>query len=119
MGRHLKMLTPPGPIKSPTAIRTIPVSTPPLNIVTMPQITSTTYDLSSDRATIGLPYRHQLNASGGMPPYQWSFTGNAPDPGLQLLSTGILTGTTTLPNDCDRGPARFSSSTSGRRSRVS
>lgn len=36
------MLTPPGPIKSPTMIKMMPIKTPPLTNVTMPQITRTT-----------------------------------------------------------------------------
>src|SRR3954447_23377907 len=38
----LKMLTPPGPISRPTTISTMPISSPPRMIVTMPAMTSTT-----------------------------------------------------------------------------
>jgi hypothetical protein len=78
-----------------------------VNAGTPPQITTTTYDLSNNRATIGISYSFKFNASGGTPPYQWSVIGSAPDPGLQLSSAGTLSGVTTLTNDCLAGPARF------------
>src|SRR5580765_7738076 len=55
------MLTPPGPIKSPTTMSAIPTRTPPRTMVTIPQITRTaaTIHKSSDVAP-----PHPLAASG-------------------------------------------------------
>jgi uncharacterized protein (TIGR03437 family) len=36
------------------------------------------------QATIGTPYTLTFLATGGTPPYSWSFLGASPDPGLQL-----------------------------------
>ncbi|WP_460480362.1 Ig domain-containing protein [Comamonas humi] len=44
----------------------------------------------------GKPYTHYLEASGGLPPYQWSTTSSLPA-GLTLSSSGVISGTTSLP----------------------
>jgi hypothetical protein len=54
-------------------------------------------------ATIGSAYSTSLAASGGTPGYHWSFVGSAPDPGIQLSASGILSGTSSLTNDCPTG----------------
>jgi hypothetical protein len=41
---------------------------------------------------VGDRYDHALQASGGIPPYQWSATGELP-PGLTLSEDGLLSGT--------------------------
>jgi hypothetical protein len=47
-------------------------------------------------ATVGLPYRLALQASGGIGrPYAWSFTSGALPPGMTLSSAGIVAGTPT------------------------
>ncbi len=54
-------------------------------------------------ATIGSAYSTSLAASGGTPGYHWSFVGAAPDPGIQLSASGVLSGTPSLTNDCPTG----------------
>ena len=71
-----------------------------INWGTPPQITTTTYDLSNNLATIGAPHNFTFQASGGTPPYQWTFVGGFYDGGIQLSSSGVLSGATTLSNDC-------------------
>jgi hypothetical protein len=45
-------------------------------------------------ATVGLPYRLTLDATGGIGrPYTWSVTSGALAPGLSLSSSGVVTGT--------------------------
>jgi TonB family protein len=46
------------------------------------------------RATMNVPYRYQLRASGGVPPYGWTAIGALP-PGLMLWPDGVLSGTPT------------------------
>jgi len=75
-----------------------------INSGTPPQITTTTVDLSNHLATIGTAYSFTFAATGGAAPYQWSFVGASPDPGLQLGSSGLLSGATTKTNDCPYGP---------------
>jgi hypothetical protein len=72
-----------------------------INSGTPPTITTTTLTL----ATVGGSYSFPFAATGGTPPYQWSFIGSPPDPGLQLTSAGVLEGTSSVPNDCYTGPA--------------
>ena len=45
-----------------------------------------------------------FSATGGSGTYQWSFIGSSPDPGLQLASNGVLSGTSSLASDCPSGP---------------
>jgi uncharacterized protein (TIGR03437 family) len=80
-----------------TATATIPLV---INSGTPPTITTSTLNL----ATVGQSYSFSFAASGGTPPYQWSFASASPDPGLQLNSNGTLQGTSTVPNDCPTGP---------------
>jgi hypothetical protein len=54
-------------------------------------------------ATIGASYATMLAATGGTPPYRWSFIGAAPDPGIQLSQDGTLQGVTQNTNDCPTG----------------
>ncbi len=54
-------------------------------------------------ATIGASYSTMLGASGGTPPYHWSFVGASPDPGIQLSQSGTLGGITQNTNDCPTG----------------
>jgi uncharacterized protein YjdB len=72
-----------------------------INTGTPPQITTATLPL----ATIGQPYNSMLIATGGTPPYIWTIIGASPDPGLQLSASGVINGTTGVPNDCPTGPA--------------
>lgn len=54
-------------------------------------------------ATIGASYSTMLGASGGTPPYRWSFIGASPDPGIQLSQDGTLSGVSQNTNDCPTG----------------
>jgi len=72
-----------------------------INSGTPPQITTTTLTLG----TIGQAYTFTFAATGGAGGYMWSFNGPSPDAGLQLSSSGLLQGTSTVPNDCPTGPA--------------
>jgi hypothetical protein len=69
-----------------------------INSGTPPQITSTTLP----RATVGQAYTpFTFAATGGSGTgYQWSFLGSGPDPGLQLSAGGVMSGTSTIANDC-------------------
>jgi uncharacterized protein (TIGR03437 family) len=71
-----------------------------INSGTPPQITTTTLSLG----TIGQTYTFPFAATGGAGGYQWSIIGSSPDPGLQMSSSGVLQGTSTVPNDCPTGP---------------
>jgi hypothetical protein len=71
-----------------------------INSGSPPQITTTTLNL----ATVGQPYSFTFTATGGAGGYKWSLVGSSPDPGLQLSSSGVLSGTSTVPNDCPSGP---------------
>ena len=71
-----------------------------VNSGTPPTITTSTLTL----ATVGQSYSFSFAATGGTPPYQWSFNGASPDPSLQL-SSGVLQGTSSVANDCYTGPA--------------
>lgn len=71
-----------------------------INSGTPPAITTSTLTL----ATVGQSYSFSFTPTGGTPPYQWSFVGSSPDPGLQLTSSGTLQGTSSVPNDCPTGP---------------
>ena len=44
----------------------------------------------------GTPYSASLSATGGITPYQWSLATGALPSGIQLQSSGVLTGTTAL-----------------------
>jgi hypothetical protein len=66
-----------------------------------PHITTTTLPL----ATIGLPYSFPFSATGGTGVYQWSTIGKGPDPRIQMSSEGLLSGTSSVTNDCPTGPA--------------
>jgi hypothetical protein len=47
-------------------------------------------------ADTGTPYTAYLSATGGVPPYQWSFTTGSLPSGMQLqASSGVISGTTT------------------------
>jgi hypothetical protein len=72
-----------------------------INSGTPPTITTTTLTLAS----VGQAYSFSFSATSGTPPYQWSFNGASPDPSLQLLSSGVLQGTSSMANDCPTGPA--------------
>jgi len=75
-----------------------------INAGTPPQITPTPLTL----ATVGESYNATFTATGGSGSgYQWSFVGNGPDPSLQLSSAGVLSGTSTVANDCPTGPDRW------------
>jgi len=54
-------------------------------------------------ATIGVPFSYTFIASGGVPPYKWTFSGGGPDQGLQLAQNGTLKGTPTLSSACASG----------------
>ncbi len=70
-----------------------------VNSGTPPMITTT----QLPTATIGSAYSTGLSATGGTPPYRWSFSGSAPDPGIQLSQDGTLSGITQNTNDCPTG----------------
>jgi hypothetical protein len=71
-----------------------------INSGTPPQITS---PIGLTLATISQSYSYTFAATGGSGGYQWSFIGNPPDPSLTLSSAGVLSGTSTVPNDCVEG----------------
>lgn len=54
-------------------------------------------------ATIGTSFSYTFSASGGTSPYTWSFNGNGPDPGLQLSTSGTLSGIPTIASACSSG----------------
>ncbi len=54
-------------------------------------------------ATIGASYTATLSATGGTPPYRWSFVGAAPDPGISLSQSGTFGGASQNTNDCPTG----------------
>jgi hypothetical protein len=54
-------------------------------------------------ATIGASYAASLSATGGTPPYRWSFVGAAPDPGITLSQSGTFGGASQNTNDCPTG----------------
>src|SRR4051812_19479857 len=56
-GQRLKMLTPPGPTSRPTTISTMPTSSPPRTICTMPAITRTTAISQRMKVIAGIPPR--------------------------------------------------------------
>ena len=64
---------------------------------TSPAALSITTDAILPAAKVGVPYLASFSASGGTPPYQWSFGDNVPPfvtpPGLFLTSGGALSGT--------------------------
>jgi hypothetical protein len=60
-----------------------------INTGTPPQITTATLPL----ATISQPFSSTLAATGGTPPYTWAVIGSSPDPGLQLSTSGTISGT--------------------------
>ncbi len=64
------------------------ISTPPSS----PLVLGT--DTTLPQATVGIPYAVTFSASGGRPPYRWSFSGSPP-PGLALSSAGVLSGVPT------------------------
>jgi len=76
-----------------------------INTGTPPAIATSTLTL----ATVGQPYTFSLTATGGSGFYQWSLIGNGLDSGLQLSSGGVLSGTSTVANDCPSGPAQWTS----------
>ncbi len=47
------------------------------------------------RGTVGLAYSQGLQATGGLPPYNWRVSGGQLPPGLQLLNDGRINGTPT------------------------
>jgi len=71
-----------------------------INGGTPTRITTTTLT----RATVGQAYSYSFAATSGTPPYQWAFVGGSPDSSLQLSSGGVLSGTSSVANDCLSGP---------------
>jgi uncharacterized protein (TIGR03437 family) len=69
--------------------RDFTISAPAASPLTM--VTDTTFP----KATLGAPYSLSLQASGGTPPYNWSFTSGTPPAGMSFSSSGNLTGTPT------------------------
>jgi len=64
-----------------------------LSITVNAQLAITTTSLSS--GAVGVAYSQTLQATGGITPYTWSYTGSLP-PGLSLsASTGVISGTPT------------------------
>jgi hypothetical protein len=45
--------------------------------------------------TLGVAYRVNMFASGGVQPYSWSVASGKVPPGLMLASSGVLSGTPT------------------------
>lgn len=54
-------------------------------------------------ATVGVPYSLSFSASGGQPPYTWSVPPGGPElpPGMTFSSSGLLSGTPTMPGTFD------------------
>jgi hypothetical protein len=77
-----------------------------VNTGTPPVIAASTLPL----AIVGQPYSFTFTATGGSGYYQWYLIGNGLDSGLQLSSSGVLSGTSTVANDCPSGPAYWTSS---------
>jgi uncharacterized protein (TIGR03437 family) len=50
-------------------------------------------------AQLNLPYNAPLNATGGTPPYTWSYLGGGLPPGLSVSPAGVISGTPTGPGD--------------------
>jgi hypothetical protein len=71
---------------NPTATASVTVTpSSPLSITT----------LSLPQADASVPYTASLAATGGMAPYQWSFTNGSLPPGIELQgSSGVVAGTT-------------------------
>ena len=67
-----------------------------INSEMAPTITSSNLPL----AKVGSSYSFTFSASGGAGGYSWSIVGSSPDPGLTLSPEGVLSGTSTVPNDC-------------------
>jgi uncharacterized protein (TIGR03437 family) len=74
-----------------------------VNTANPPQITTTTLTL----ATVGGGYSFSFGATGGASGYTWSLVRQSPDSGLTLSPAGVLSGTSTVPNDCFTGPDRW------------
>jgi hypothetical protein len=75
-----------------------------INSGTPPQITS---PVGLTLGAIGQAYSYTFAATGGSGGYQWSIIGSKPDPSLTLSSAGVLSGTSTVPNDCPEGQNRW------------
>jgi hypothetical protein len=70
---------------------------------TGPKISTTTLPL----ATIGKSFSTTFSATGGKLPLAWKVDGGQLDPSLTLSAAGKLTGTPSITNDCDTGPAYY------------
>ncbi len=70
-----------------------------VNSGTPPTITTT----QLPTATIGAAYTASLTATGGTPPYRWSFVGASPDSGITLSQSGTFGGASRNTNDCPTG----------------
>lgn len=66
---------------------------------TPPTITTS----SIPRATVGTTYTTTFAATGGTPPYTFSFATTSPDAGLTLGTDGTLSGVAQAPGDCSGG----------------
>ncbi|MBK9167608.1 MAG: putative Ig domain-containing protein [Bryobacterales bacterium] len=53
------------------------------------------------QAVLGQPYRFQLQARGGAPPYRWFVSGGSLPPGIRLSEGGLLSGTPDTPGTYD------------------
>lgn len=75
-----------------------------VNSGTPPQITS---PVGLPLGSIGQAYSYTFAATGGSGGYQWSIIGSKPDPSLNFSAAGVLSGTSTVPNDCVEGQNRW------------
>jgi hypothetical protein len=69
-----------------------------LNVVTPPALPLTITNALLPNGSIGVPYSAQLGATGGQPPYFWSYalgSQNLSAIGLSLNSSGLISGTPT------------------------
>ena len=85
----------PGTITAINAYRPNAVQTYTIGIAgTVAPLSITTTSPLPD-AMIGTAYSTSFAATGGKPPYSWSFAGGAPPPGLTLGGNGVLSGAPT------------------------
>ena len=73
-------------------------SSQPLMLAINPALSIATSSLPN--GTVGLPYGATLSTSGGAPTYTWSLSSGSLPAGLNLSSSGIISGTPASPSGC-------------------
>jgi hypothetical protein len=63
----------------------------PVSVKAQALVTITTVNCPS--VTVGVPYKCQLQATGGTPPYHWTVSAGTLPTGLTLNDSGLLSGT--------------------------